>query len=226
MGAVGSSILDPNKDLYDQITEKITEIMERSQFWTNQDLCDRLELVYSDQLQRFDTTDLAGASVTIGIRIDDSHDKKKICTKIIDYYTQRIGLMREIWLAVKKSYELVNKASNGPVCRKVKSAINNFIQCTEGGTDGEWLTKDEYEQLVRGFHRGPVGDKYDTKIEELRTNFNHHVSKLLKVVNKIDKDMNNSLSDEVMHDLTEYARHRITKLEQTTELLYLVAINY
>ena len=224
MGQMSSVMLQPDEDLYQQIMNKIKKSIEDSQFWLDQDLCDRLEIVYMDQLQQFDNAELIGVSFAIGIKIDEKYNKKKLCIRIVEYYKKRIQLMRNICLAVEKAHNLVVRAVKGPVCQGVKQPAKDFLQCHEW--NGIWLAENDYQQMINKIKNTPIYDMWKENIDKLRDVFNHNVNKLLEIVSSIHHDVKHKLTDERLHDLVAYSNERIKKLEQTTELIHLIAINY
>src|ERR1700744_1942450 len=113
MGNTTGSINNNNSvNLYDNIRKQVSDLIYKYEFWTNNEICDKLTIVYYDKLIQFPKTDLLDASSYIGIKndIDKKIDKAELCSKIINHYKNRIDLLKEIMDSVDKSYRRLNQA--------------------------------------------------------------------------------------------------------------------
>lgn len=216
----------PNK-LYNDIKTAVKSLIYKYEQWTNDDICDKLTVIYYDKLIRFPKDTITEASTAIGISAyDNITDKEKgeMCVKIIDHYKKRVDLLKKIIGAIDICYTKIEKSKKGNVCRKAKEYIDDFMICQKIG--GIWTDEVQYKNIVDNIKRCGRYDEWIDFIYNMEDQWAKYNQKLLEIVNKIKKDIDNSMDAEIFDQLVDETNLIIKKMHYIVDIYYLLAINY
>lgn len=212
-------------NLYRKIRDDIHKLLIDYQFWADDDICDKLEIIYFDKLIKFRKSNLLDVSTAIGYKYDSTIDKQLICKSIIEHYRRRIKLFQKIYDIIEIGRERVNRAHTGPVCRNVNTYVDNFIAC-EKIPNSLWVNEDEYKNIIKEFKKHNLYEGWNVWIDKLNKTYKKILYKLFNIVNKIKNDIDNSMSDETFTILENYTYDLIKNYDTLSEIYYLLAINY
>ena len=151
--------------LYNKIRDEIKDLTRKYEFWTDENICDRLSLVYYDKLIQFKKSDLLDASTSIGIKHNNGKESDEICHQIINHYKKRIMLLRQIWLAIDKNRQKILQAKNGPICKNVDKYVGDFFTCEK--VNGLWLNEDQYNKIIKRIKALGIYDNWLSYIQGL-----------------------------------------------------------
>lgn len=212
--------------LYSNIKHTIKELIFQYELWTQDDICDKLCLIYYNKLIKFNKSDLLNASTAIGIKssFDNNFDKKKLCTAIINHYKKRIFLLNKICNAVDKGYQQINRAQKGYVCVGTKQYVDDLIVCQK--INGLWIDESQYKKIIQNIKNNGGYDRWYSYIQNMDATWKKYTQKLLNIIIKIKKDVDNSINDELFSQIEEEVDLIIKKMNYLTDIYYLLAINY
>lgn len=213
-----------SESLHNKIISEIKELIYKYDFWTNDDICSKLSIVYFDKLIQFKQSDILDASSYIGIAKDTSVNKPELCAKIIVHYRKRIELLSDIKSSLERTYMKIFNSINGPVCQNVSGFVNDFFTCQK--INGIWLTDDQYKKLMSMIKRSKNYSELHTHIKNLNHSWKTYIKRLQQIVDIIKKDVDNSMNDQTFKDMQQYVQTTIDKLEKVTEVYYLLIINF
>lgn len=166
--------------------------------------CSKIAIVYYNNLIHLPDSDILRKGSAIGlIHPDDGKkDKKEICSKIVDYYRQRVELLLEIENVIMLgqyallSYEDGNiclgghmEKCNDPnnVCLHGKMIKGDFHNCSK--SFGKWINTTQYKKMMEH----PKFGRYQKRIEMDKQILVDKITKyngwLIKYVNVIKKNM-------------------------------------
>jgi len=213
--------------LYNNIKNTVKKLIYTYEQWISEDICDKLTVVYYDKLVRFSKDELNNASLAIGIspyaNIDKT-EKGEICIKIINHYKKRIDLLKKIISEVDKSYIKIEKAKKGNVCRKAKEYVDDFIKCQKVG--GIWIDEEQYKTIIKNIKDCGKYDEWLNFIYGMENNWVKYNEKLMAIVDKIKKDIDNSIDDQMFEQLDDETNLIIKKMHYIVDIYYLLAINF
>jgi hypothetical protein len=212
------------ESLHNKIMIELKELIYRYEFWTKDDICSKLSIVYFDKLIQFKQNDILDASAYIGIAKDTSVNKIELCAKIIAHYRKRIELLIDIKNSLEKTYTKIFNSMKGPVCQNVNGFVNDFFTCQK--IDGIWLNEDQYQNLIKMIKRTDRYSELQTHIKNLNSSWKTYIKRLQKTVDIIKKDIDNSMNDRTFEDVVKYTRDTIDKLEKVTDIYYLLVVNF
>lgn len=222
MGIISSDNRDYKTSLYSKIKEIVKDLLYKYEFWTNPEICDKLTLVYYDKLIQYKKSDLVDASTYIGIKHGPT--PKDLCVNIITHYRKRIELLRTIWNEIDKNRNKVIQAKKGPVCRNVDMYVDNFFTCEKYG--GLWQNSKQYNEIINKLKKAKVYDKWVSHVENLEKKWKEYMRRLLKNINDIKEDIDNTIDEDGFESLNDECMLTIKKLNYITDIYYLLAINY
>ena len=223
---MGNTSVKVSQDLYSHIKQTVTDLVYKYKFWTDEGICDKLSVVYYDKLIQFQKLDLLDASAAIGIKYDqaDNVEKGKLCSNIINHFQKRINLLEEIWEAVDKGYRRVNHAKSGPICRNVDAYVEDFFTCKK--YNGLWLNQEQYADIINRLKELNIHDNWLKHISDLDRKWQKYMKILLKSIDIIKEDINNSMDDETFTELEVATRAIIKKMNYICDIHYLLVTNY
>jgi hypothetical protein len=213
-----------SESLHNKIMAEIKELIYRYEFWTKDDICSKLSIVYFDKLIQFKQNDILDASSYIGITKDTSVNKIELCAKIIAHYRKRIELLIDIKNSLEKTYTKIFNSIKGPVCQNVNGFVNDFFTCQK--INGIWLNEDQYKNLIKMIKRSDRRSELQTHVKNLNRSWKIYIKRLQKTVDIIKKDIDNSMNDKTFEDVVKYTRNTIEKLEKVTDIYYLLIVNF
>ena len=189
MGAISSTIFNSD-NLYNEIKKIIKELVNEYQIWTNDKICQNIELIYFDKLIKLNEKTLLDVTSAIGYKMNKQYDKQRLCQLIILHYKKRITLLQIINIALEKEKIRLDQAKNGPVCRNTNKYISNedFFTC-EQIPNALWLDKKQYQQMVRKFKKLKIYKNWLFWINKLENCYHKSLKLLLKIVKRIKQDM-------------------------------------
>lgn len=207
------------------IKQEISDLIKTSEFWLNDDVCDKLEVVYLDKLTRYKKEDLTELSLAIGVKPANNVDKTEICQDIIFHYKSRIDLLRKIDHMINKTMKQNKYITDGPVCRGVDKFVDNLDACA--ASNGIWIGEQEYKEYLSGLKKHKRYDLWIERVNKLYGKYYFYIDQLSKIVGLIKKDIleGNVLSTEKF----EIHKLRANEIMKRTEILcdrmYLILIN-
>lgn len=218
-----------SESLHNKIIEEVKELIYKYDFWTKEDICDKLALVYYDKLIQFKSSDILDASASVGIvydkKVDDKEiDKHELCAKIIDHYRKRIELLNDIKTAVEEGYLKLLRAQKGPICKNADKYVGDFLECQK--IKGVWLNEDQYGKIVENLKKNGNYDEWKTHIVNLDSSWKKNLQKLSDVIEIIKRDIDNSIDESKFAELKKHTNETIEKIEKMSNIYYLLATNF
>lgn len=211
--------------LYTEIKDTLKRLLIDYQFWTDENVCKKFEVIYYDKLIKFRKSELLDVSSAIGYKHNGPVDKEKICKEIITHFKKRVELLSEICVVLDRSRDRLIRARRGPVCRNVNVKMDNFLMCNSI-PNSLWLTEEEYQNMIKNlkkFDRYKDWEKWMDKLEDI---YFDYLKKIFDVIKKIRDDIDNTMNDTEFSKLDMYARELIARLDKLTETYFLLVINY
>jgi hypothetical protein len=190
---MGSSISTTNNsDLYNNIIKTIDILTkEYSNDFLNKDFCDSLSLIYEDKLMNFPLKKIKNVNYKLGITYNNNTLKNNLCKNIIDYYKQRIEIMKNISDKLNSINNEIAEFLNPPYYIDE----NNFIVI---GKDKDIKNKDKNNLRVVTNIDNEHNNDFNNQIKNLNTLYN-------KILHKIDDYLeNNKNYKEKDNFLTEF----------------------
>lgn len=223
MGNEYSHTLEPKK-LYNQIQNTVKEIIYKYQFWTDPNICDKLSVVYYDKLIKFHKDNLLDISAAIGIKHESDVPNDKLCTTIIDHFKNRINFLKTILLAIDRGQRRIVRATKGPICRNVDAFVEDFFTCQQ--YSGLWISQDQYKHIVQHLKEKGRYDGYKSHFDMLEKKYCFYLRKLLKVIDIIKKDIDNTITDNEFDKIRDFSMEIIKKMDIICDIAYLLIINF
>lgn len=215
-----------SKNLYDNIINEVRELLYKYEFWTRDDFCAKMNLVYYDKLIQFKKSELLDTSAIIGIQFEKSEDinKEELCVKIVQHYQKRIDILKTIIEAVERNYEKLNRVTNGPVCKNVDRYITDFFVCQK--VSGLWLNEEQIQKLLSELKKIGKYENWYQHIKSLNRAYLKNVEKLQKIIETIKNDVDNSMTDLELSELHKHTDSVVKKMDYIMDIYYLLAVNY
>jgi hypothetical protein len=212
--------------LYNIIKEEIEYLIDNYKFWTNENICEKLTVVYHDKLMQYDRSVLLNASMDIGIENQDiKFDKSILCANIITHYVSKILLLQDILKAINRGKKRTILAVNGPVCQQVDSFIDDFYKCQELG--GLWLSREQYNKIINNIINDARLDKqYMKYIKDLERYWIKYMKILQETVQTIKRDISNKMGKLEFETLKFQTEENIKKMDYICDIYYLLIVNY
>lgn len=211
------SILESN------IKKEVQKIINDYKFWTNTDICKSMELIYYNKLLHFDDSSLLDASMSIGIKADNTVDKKMLCNKIVKHYKRRIDILTKIINAIEMNKTKIMKVTSGDVCRNINGYVENELDCEKN--KGTWYDKDKYSKKLKEIRNSDKYDDWVKYMSKLKEKNYQYLKLLFDIVKKIKNDINKPSNDSSFDVIEKYALNTIDKMNSICDVVYLILIN-
>lgn len=222
MGQISSHYYSNN--LYDKIQNEIRHLLYNYNFWTNDQICDQLSLVYYDKLINFQKSELLGASASIGITHDSQIDKDGLCKMIIEHYKRRITLLTKIKTALDSAYLKILNSTAGPVCKNVDAYIDDFFECKKA--NGIWLNQQQYQTIIENIKKTKGYETWINHVHNLDNNWKKYLHKLNNVVMLLKNDVDNKMSNAMFTEVEKHTNNVIRKMNYVCDIFYLLVVNF
>jgi len=209
--------------LHHQIREEIKKIVYDYKFWTDNKLCNKIELIYRDKLIKFPKTNLLNISATVGLKYSTNVSKKKLCHNIINHYQQRINLLKRIQHAIFMTQKKLRRAKDGPVCKNINKYIEDFFVCDK--YKGLWVSQKEYNIMIKRVHKLKLYDQWKKYIDSLDKYYFKSLRQLQMIITKIKNDIDNSMEKVEFDKLVSLTNSTIKNMKNITDSYYILAIN-
>ena len=212
--------------LYNKIQAELKTIADKFNFWTDQQLCNNLEVIYRDKLLKYNSSELLNVSTQLGIKYDVGSEinKQQICNNLINHYKKRIDLLIEISDGLTKCYNKTISAQKGPVCQKLDGYVEHFFKCNE--YKGLWVSEEQYQTIINNIKATGRYDNWMEHIENLDSIWLKYLKQLAIIVSDIKKDIHTTMSEDSFNYLTLTTRDIIRNMDKTTDIFYLLVINF
>jgi hypothetical protein len=217
--------------LYNEIKYEMSDYIEKNTYWTDDKICNKIELFYYDKLLNFNNSDIIDLSIGIGIKINnqDEIDKSKLCAEIIDYYRDKIIFLNSIEHELNELFKKKHMAEYGPVCRNVmydinlldekkQEILNDIETCTANG--GSWYSKDMYINNIKDSREY---NKWINQNNKLNTLFFNNLIKIKKSLDKFFK--NKKITQEEFNFIRDNIYETIYDMNKICNRLVLSIIN-
>ena len=218
-----SSKIDSDK-LYIAIQNTVKDLIIEYEIWSNDKLCDKMDLIFYDKIIKFKKDNLLDVSAAIGYNYNKDYDKKELCKLIINHFKKRIELLNFISKSISNVSDRILKAQKGNICQRVNKEVNDFITCTSI-PNALWINKEDYQQIIESFKKDKRYEVWKHWIDNMYKLYYNSLEELLNIIRKIKQDIDNSLSDIEFDELSNNTKKIIEKLDTYSEIYYLLAIN-
>lgn len=206
-----------------ELEKDLSQMITDYKFWTDESICNKIEVFYYDKLIKFHKKDLLDISTSIGIIYDTDTDKRELCNIIIQNYKAKLDIVKIIYDAVIKVNEKLDYATHGSVCRCVDEYINDFINCQK--YNGQWIGKNHYDELVKKHKNTNKYELWTSHIISLQKKHEEYINKLKNFVDKIKLDISNTMTIEELVEIKNNVTNTIKTYDHITNVLYLLIIN-
>ena len=209
-----------------ELEQDIKKLVNEYNFWVNENICDKIEVVYYDKLIKFRKKELIGLSTAVGIgyKINENYDKPLICREIIYHYRKRINLLNSIYEGLNNIAIKINSLNNGPMCIKTNKYIDDIMTC-RSFPDGLWVNKDEYKNYINELKKNNLYGDCDKWRKKLDKAYKNILLFLTNVVNRIKKDNDYPMEEEEFEAIYTRTMKRLNDFNTLSEIYYLLAIN-
>lgn len=216
-----------SEQLHNEIKNVVKNLIYEYESWTNEETCQKLELLYHDKLLKFNKSSLLDISAIIGYKYNKKVDKGELCKIIIQHYKRRIDLLKAINNALERGRKRIYQAQNGPICKRVDSYIEmeDFFTC-EQIPNALWIEQEQYKKILESYKRLNIYEGWKYWILELDKYYYKSLKKLLRIVRIIKQDIDNSLSD-IEFEIIEIATYKIIEnMNNLCDIYYILSVNY
>jgi hypothetical protein len=211
-------------DIYDKLQMDIDNLIYKHQFWTDERVCKKLEVMYGNDILQITRSDILNISARIGIKYDKTDETNILCSKIIQHYSERVKILAYIKIELKKIYRKVLTAQSGPICKKVDGVVDDFFMCNK--LNGIWISSEQYANIISNIKLLPSYSIWITHVENLDKSWLKYMKKIKKVVEMIKQDTSNSLDTISLIDLRLYSEETIRKMNYVCDIYCLLLINF
>jgi hypothetical protein len=215
--------------LYHQIRSTIKILIQEYKFWSDDKICNELEVVYYNKLLQFDIDILADASTAISFTHHNKKinncSKEELCRRIVNHYQKRIKLLKYIDKSVKRGRHRIAQAIDGPVCQGVDIFVEDFFTCQKI-PDAVWISKEQYAKFIARLYKTERFEQYEKYIDKLDYHYHKCIQKLLFIVEKIKKELDKSVSEERFAVIESKAEQLVKHMDNICDIFYILAINY
>jgi len=222
---ISFSNITSNDIIITDIKKTITELIDDYKIWTNDELCNNLELIYNGKLVKLTTEQLKGITSSIGYNNTDTLSKTDLCIMIMGHYKKRVLLLRAINGAINKCNNMLHHVKNGNVCLNVTKFIDDFYICNQI-PNAVWIDKNDYQLLLNKLKTQDRLSGLMVWINGLDEKYNESLKKLFKIVMMIKDDINKTIDEVEFRVIENYALKTLKNMILTCEIYYLLAINY
>lgn len=216
MGAGASTTVKNNRLEYDQLVGNINQLVVdlskhyRSEF-LDAGFCNRVALIFADQLMQYQSQTINGIAVTLGIESPDHSAKLKICAQIVEHYQRRLNLIQAIQQALSFVSERVYAITTGPICAGSPDTFDPMKCKLEGGI---WQAKS-----VLPDPEVPENQEWYETVSMMHKIVMFSVNRLLGIL-KLLQDSSSTVDDAVLASKTEEAHEIINQLNPEVAQLY------
>lgn len=220
-----SSSIVENSALENKIRKEVKKLIYNYNFWTKQQICNNLEVLYYNKLIQFEKSDLIDVSMSIGVKNPKGEeiDKDILCQQIIDHYKRRIRVLDNILKAVERNQFKILRAKSGNVCRRVDEYIEDFYTCEK--YNGLWLNEEQYEKLLNRMKENGTYTKWKHNFNKLKEQYFDYLKKLLDIIEKIKLDIDNTVNEDTITQIESFVTETIVKMNKICNALHLMVIN-
>lgn len=225
--------VNTSKILVDEIKSIVNNLSyNKREWWLNEDNCQKLEMLYQDELMKFDKNIIIDSAIIIGIPIKETYSKEIICNKITQHFRKRAELMKTIINAVDQTQIMIKKLNNGGnVCTgvdkfvgsKSNKVIDDWIIC--GQIDGVWIDEEKFNQILKKIKETDRYKLYYSSMIDFELNYYKFLRILRAYLYKIKEDVDNKMPDEEYYIMEKEILTLIEKMKEKCETFYLIAIN-
>jgi hypothetical protein len=224
MGASLSRNITTNLLLYN-VKNEIRDLMNNYEFWSNGEICKNLEVVYREKLIKLTEDQLMKINVSIGYEYTKPIDKTTLCETIVTHYKKRIELLQYIDLNINTCADMIHRAKNGQVCKNVNQYINDFFVCDKI-PNALWIDKEHYKILLNSLRKHDNLSVVIKWIEKLESQYHYSLKKLLRVIELMKKDIDNTVSKGEFDSIYKYTVKTVEHMNTLCEIYFLLAVNY
>jgi hypothetical protein len=187
---------------YEDIKKIINKILAKYQPYVekykdndseNENYCSNIAIFYYNELIHLPDDDILKKGTAIGLihpdNDDTTIDKIAICSKIIDYYRQRVELLMQILDTIEIVDDIIQSFDNGNLCLvSGNSNLRTEEDCNahQNGEPNNWLSSTQYIEILKNNgYRKTIIDERRMLVREM----NEYNYKLKKRVNMISQNM-------------------------------------
>ena len=222
---MGNTESKQSSTIHKKITEELANMISEASFWSNDDICNKMSIVYYDKLIQFNRSDIVNESQQIGIKVDVSQDDtKKLCVEIISHYRKRLELLKDIHTAITESYRKLSTVTTGPICKNVDKYVDNFLACQQA--NGLWVDQDQLKLILKKINKSKRASEYRKHLRNMDSEWIKCISKLQKAMKIIKQDIENKMSDDAIDDIKKYCQHSIEKMNKIIDVYHLLISNF
>jgi len=214
-------------DLHLQLKQTIKEIIGEYQFWTNESICEKLEVVYLDKLIKYDKGNLTHLSLAIGISPPKHYDKNDICDNIINHYKKRIQVLESISKVIDKTQQQLLNSKKGPVCRGIDKYTTSMDTCVE--KDGMWIGEKEYMEYLKIINNKDKRKMWIDRVNAYYSKYYYYFNELSKIIDFIKKDLTAPISNKMANEKFEIHKLKtlelIKSIQDVCDKIYFTTVN-
>lgn len=216
------SRINGNITMHDKIEEELNKLKNEYEYWTFEEICPDIEILYEDKLMKLEKNKIDGIAGAIGIRKKDNIPKEELCKKIICHFKKQIKLIDYILKGINMCKDMTFKVNNGGVCIGIDSYIKTIEECDK--YEGTWFTEESYKQLINAIKKDPKYKKYTMIISKLKSEYTKYLNKVKVIVNNLRSGVY-TMKYKQFKDFYNYSKETVRRMVYICEIYYLMAIN-
>src|SRR5579885_2703602 len=92
-----------------EIKNTIKDLIKNYDMWTNEKICNNMEVMYNKNLIKLNEKQLYDIIVSIGYKINNKLSKDELCKIITNHYKRRISLLKLIKEEIEKCADMLER---------------------------------------------------------------------------------------------------------------------
>lgn len=207
MGQSNSKLTYNNNRIHVKLLQDIQSEAKRlsdlySYKFLDENFCNRMALIYNDQLIKFRKQEIDNVQYTLGIVNDNPETKDKVCKMIVAHYINRIRLINKIETNLEYGLDRINAITVGPRCNG-NPEIFDLDACQK--RNGQWI-----DTVLLPDERVVENKNWYQQVHNMQQEYTGYLKKFMSILRQLDN------FDEYVND------ERLKYLEQEIDDLIIV----
>lgn len=211
------------EEYFSNLEKDLKPMIDNYNFWTNDAICNKIELFYYDKLIQFPKDSLLNITAGIGIVYNETNiNKTELCKIIIDNFKIRIDILKLIYRVISDNKMKLDRANFGPICTSIDDFIDDFIICEN--MKGKWLNSEQYSNYLNSLEKNKKSE-HVKQLNKLQDIYINYIKKLNYIVDQLKKDISHTLTINELDNIAKTTKEIIDKMNQITNIFYLIIVN-
>lgn len=166
-------------NLLQSIQEESKKLSEAYSYeFLDEGFCNRVALIYNDQLIKFRRQEIDDVQYTLGIVNENPETKDKVCKMIVAHYINRIRLITKMENNLEYGLDRINAITVGPRCQG-NPEIFDMASCQQRGS--QWL-----DTILLPDDRVTENKRWYQQVHNMQQEYIGYLKKLLTILRQLD----------------------------------------